>query len=321
MIGDRAVSRIGLVLALGFSVGLASAVDVDPALPDYRPVEGLAGTRVSIGSDVLNSLMTFWVEEFAALQPGAHIEIQGRGSATAPPALVEGTAHLGPMTRAMKPGELAAFVQKWGRQPTLITVAGQALTVLVNADNPVKSLTLTQLDSVFSSTRKRGGGDAATWGDLGLTGEWAARPITLYGNNSASGTYGFFKQHALLLGDFKATMREQPSGGVYFPVGKDRGGIGYAGGLGYASSSVRAVPLVDADGKAIDPGDARIVGGTYPLTRAFYIAINQEPGVADALVNAFLTYVLSKQGQRLVVRDGYLPLDAGQAAEQRAVLK
>src|SRR5436309_2731546 len=161
---------VGLVV-LGSAVTATAQVAVDPALKPYEKVSGVSGNLNSIGSDTLNNLMTLWAEGFKALYPNVNVQIEGKGSATAPPALIEGTAQLGPMSRPMKQEELDAFEKKYGYKPTEIKVSVDALAVFVPKDNPVKGLTLTQVDSIFSSTRKRGGQDATTWDQAGIN-EW-----------------------------------------------------------------------------------------------------------------------------------------------------
>ena len=282
---------------------------VDPNIPAYTPVSGVSGNLNSIGSDTLNNLMTYWAEGFKALYPNVNIQIEGKGSSTAPPALTEGTAQLGPMSRPMKDTEIDAFEKKYGYKPTEIKVAIDALAVFTQKDNPIQGLTLEQLDGIFSSTRKRGGADITTWGDLGLTGAWKTKPISLYGRNSASGTYGYFKEHVLDKGDYKANVKEQPgSSAVIQGVASDLGGIGYSG-VGYLTSSVKAIPLGEAAGTFFQPTYENALNKKYPLSRFLYIYVNKKPGQSlDTLTKEFLRFVQSKQGQQIVVKDGYFPL-------------
>ncbi|MCS7091491.1 MAG: phosphate ABC transporter substrate-binding protein [Verrucomicrobiota bacterium] len=299
----------------GQSVG--ATVQVDPKVPEYQRAPGVAGNLNSIGSDTLNNLMTFWAEGFQAAYPNVRIQIEGKGSSTAPPALIEGTAQLGPMSRPMKGTEIDAFERKYGYKPTEIRVAIDTLAVFVHRDNPIESLTLAQVDSLFSSTRKRGGPAVERWGDLGLAGAWAGRPVSLYGRNSASGTYGFFKDVALLGGDFKPTVKEQPgSSSVVQGVANDLGGVGYSG-IGYRTSGVRAVPLVGPDGKPHEPTLENALSGDYPLARFLYIYVNKPPGrPLDRLTLEFLRFVLSRQGQEIVIKDGYYPMPSSLIEEE-----
>jgi len=325
---NRLQRAIGVVLLGGMSL-LGSAatalaqVAVDPALKPYEKVSGVSGNLNSIGSDSLNNLMTLWAEGFRAVYPNVNIQIEGKGSSTAPPALIEGTAQLGPMSRAMKAAEIDAFEKKYGHKPTEVKVAIDALAVFVHKDNPIKGLTMDQVDSIFSSTNKRGGKPMNTWGELGLTGEWANRPLSLYGRNSASGTYGFFKEHALKNGDFRSTVKEQPgSSSVVQGIANDLGSIGYSG-IGYKTSGVKALALAEAAGGAVqDPNLENCLTGKYPMARFLFIYVNKKPNEPmDKLVHEFVKFVNSKEGQEVVVKDGYYPMPAAVAADTLMALK
>lgn len=288
----------------------AEVLTVDPDLEDYTPVSGISGNLNSIGSDTLNNLMTYWAEGFKAYYPNVNIQIEGKGSSTAPPALIEGTAQLGPMSRAMKQEEIDKFEKKYGYKPMQVRVAIDALAVYAHKDNPIEGMTLAQVDGAFSSTRKSGSRNIEKWGDLGMTGDWAGKPISLYGRNSASGTYGFFKDEALLKGDYKATVKEQPgSSAVVQGVGSDLAGMGYSG-IGYMTSEVRGIPLAKKEGEPFyEPNYENSVKNKYPLARFLYVYVNKKPGEQlDPLTQEFIRFVLSKQGQEVVIKDGYFPL-------------
>lgn len=293
----------------------ADKVQVDASIPAYKQVSGVSGNLNSIGSDTLNNLMTLWAEGFKALYPNVNIQIEGKGSATAPPALIEGTAQIGPMSRPMKNEEKDAFEKKYGYKPTEIKVAVDALAVFVHKDNPIKGLTMEQVDSIFSSTRKSGGQDITTWDKVGLK-DWSGRAMSLYGRNSASGTYGFFKEHALAKGDFKNTVKEQPgSSAVVQGISGDQYGIGYSG-IGYATSGVRAVPLGKKEGDYAEATYENCLNGNFPMARFLYLYINKKPGTpADTLTAEFIKFVASKVGQEVVVKDGYFPIPATTATE------
>lgn len=303
-----------LMAALTFvaaGVSTASAVAaVDPTLPEYQKTTGVAGNLSSVGSDSLANLMTLWAEAYKKAYPNVNIQIQAAGSSTAPPALTEGTSNLGPMSRPMKDSELQAFEAKHGYKPTAVPVAIDALAVFVHKDNPIQSLDLAQVDAIFSSTRLCGGEkELKTWGDLGLTGEWATKPIQLFGRNSVSGTYGYFKEAALCKGDFKPNVNEQPgSASVVQSVSSTVNAIGYSG-IGYKTASVRAVPLSKKGGEAFDASEENALAGKFPLSRYFYVYVNKAPNKPLAPLEAeFVKLVLSKQGQEVVVKDGYIPL-------------
>jgi phosphate transport system substrate-binding protein len=307
-----------------FAARPGGAVEVDAAVPSYQKTAGISGTLNSIGSDTLNNLMTLWAEEFRKLYPSVRIQIEGKGSSTAPPALISGTAQLGPMSRSMKSSEVDEFEKRFGYKPTAIKVAVDGLAVYVNKDNPLAEATLAQVDAVFSKTRRGGAvADITTWGGLGLTGAWASRPISMYGRNSASGTYAYFKEHALFQGDCKDTVKEQPgSASVVQGVTEDVNGIGYSG-IGYKTSGVKAIRLAAKPGGPYFPAEAEAVyGGTYPLARFLYVYANKAPNrPLDPVVAQFLTYVLSREGQLIVVKDGYLPLPGKTAAEARTAIQ
>jgi phosphate transport system substrate-binding protein len=302
-------------LALGAAGLQAQAIRIDDKLPEYKPVSGISGKLSSIGSDTLNNLMTYWAEEFKKIYPNVSVEIEGKGSSTAPPALIAGTAQIGPMSRKMRNEEIDAFEKKYGYKPRLVGVAIDALAIYVNKDNPIKSLTMQQADSIFSATRKRGGQNVTTWGQLGLTGEWANKPVSLYGRNSASGTYGFFKEHVLSNGDYKGSVKEQPgSASVVQGVEKELGGVGYSG-IGYKTSGVRSVPVADK-GMPVEATQENAESFKYPISRYLYIYLNLNPTTGpDPLVKEFIRFVLSKQGQDDTAKDGYFPLPAKKAAE------
>ena len=291
----------------------ASAVTVDKGIPEYTPTSGISGNLSSVGSDTLANLMTLWAETFKRSYPNVNIQIQAAGSSTAPPALTEATSNIGPMSRKMKDKEIAAFEDRYGYKPTAIPVAIDALAVYVNKDNPIKGMSIPDVDAVFSSTRKCGSkNDATKWGDLGLTGNWKSRDIQVFGRNSVSGTYGYFKKKALCKGDYKNSVNEQPgSASVVQAVTSSMNGIGYSG-IGYKTSGVRAVPLTKKiGGKYIAATAENAVTGEYPLSRFLYVYVNKHPNKSLApLEKEFIKLVLSQHGQQVVIKDGYIPLPA-----------
>ncbi len=312
-----------LVLAGSFAAVSAYALDVDPALKDYKKQAGVEGSLKSIGSDTLNNVMALWAETFNKEYPSVKIEIEGKGSGTAPPALIGGTAQFGPMSRPMKSGEMDDFEKKYGYKPTGLRVAVDSLAVFVNKDNPIKCLSLAQVDAMFSKTRKKGGKeDIKTWGQVGLTGEWANKPISLYGRNSASGTYGYFKETALGEGDYKDSVKEQPgSSAVVQGIASDKFAIGYSG-VGYKTADVRTVPLSAKDGAScFDANSDTAYAGDYPITRFLYIYMNAKPGAKmEPLRAEFVKFVLSKQGQTGVIKDGFYPIPSAIAQQDLKML-
>lgn len=303
-----------VAFVLTFAFALFGGVEVDRSIPKYKKVSGISGNLSSVGSDSLLNLMTYWCEDFSKIYPGVKCQIEGKGSSTAPPALIQGTAQIGPMSRKMKDKELDAFVNKFGYKPTTVGIAIDTLAVYVNKDNPVEGLSIKEIDAIFSKTRNCGYKEEInTWGQVGLTGSWAGKPISLYGRNSASGTYGYIKKHALCKGDYRDTVKEQPgSASVVQGVEKDMYGIGYSG-IGYRTSGVKVVPLSkNVGGPYFEASVKNAMNGDYPLARTLYLNINKRPGKnVDPLIREFLKFVLSYEGQTLVVKDGYIPLPAG----------
>jgi phosphate transport system substrate-binding protein len=321
----RTVLMVAMALALltsGFA--LAAHVKLDPGLQGYKSVSGVSGNISSVGSDTLNNLMTHWAEAFSRFYPNAKVQIEGKGSSTAPPALIAGTAQLGPMSREMKGTEIDQFEKKFGYKPLPIRTSVDALAVFVNKDNPIKCLSLSQVDAMFSKSRRQGyKEDINTWGQLGLTGEWAQKPISLYGRNSASGTYGFFKEHVMKNGDYKDTVKEQPgSAAVVQGATVDRFAAGYSG-IGYATAGVRAVPLSEKDGgKCVEATADNAYSGAYPMARFLFVYINKAPGKAlDPLTREFVKVIVSKEGQEGVIKDGYFPIPATIAKEELAKIQ
>ncbi len=302
-----------ITASLLLTTSVQARVEVDPKLPEYQATGGVAGNLSSVGSDTLANLMTLWAEEFKRIYPNVNIQIQAAGSSTAPPALTKGTANLAPMSRKMKHKEIESFEKRYGYKPTAIPVAIDALAVFVHKDNPIEGLTIPQVDAIFSSTRRCGHPEAIDrWGQLGLGGDWARRDIQLYGRNSASGTYGYFKKKALCKGDFRNEVNEQPgSASVVQAVSASLNGIGYSG-IGYKTSSVKTVPLAKKPGKPfIEATGENAATGKYPLARFLYIYVNKEPNKPlPPLTREFIRMVLSRAGQEVVVKDGYIPLPA-----------
>ncbi|MFY8200922.1 MAG: PstS family phosphate ABC transporter substrate-binding protein [Pirellula staleyi] len=290
---------------------------VDPKLPTYKAVPGLSGQIKSVGSDSMNSLMLLWTEKFKEYYKGVRTEVEGQGSSKAMPALIEGAASFGPMSRDAKPNEIADFEKKYGYKPVLLPTSIDLLAVYVHRDSPLESISLDQLDSVFSSTRKLGGDAIERWGQLDLTGDYAKEPIALFGRNAASGTYGFFKEKALGNGDFRDQVNEQPgSTAVIQSVGENRFAMGYSG-IGYKTSSVKPLKLASKKGgPAIEPTEENAYNGKYPLSRYLFLTVNYKPtSKLEPLRKEFIKFVFSKEGQQLAVKDGYFPIDAKTASK------
>lgn len=296
--------------ALSFST-LTLAAEIDPTIPEYQRTSGVSGNLSSVGSDTLANLMTLWAEDFKRIYPNVNIQIQAAGSSTAPPALSERTANFGPMSREMKDNEIQAFESRFGYKPTAIPVAIDALAVYVHKDNPLAGLTIEQVDSIFSSNQRCGAATSVNrWGQLDMRGPWEQRDIQLFGRNSVSGTYGYFKDSALCGGDFKNSVNEQPgSASVVQSVSTSINGIGYSG-IGYRTSSVRSVPIArNAGSEYFDATPENSVAGNYPLARFLYVYVNKAPNTElSPLEREFVKLIMSQTGQEIVLKDGYIPL-------------
>jgi phosphate transport system substrate-binding protein len=308
-----------LVLATGTLADTATTVD--PTIKPYRKVSGVSGMIKSVGSDTMNNLMALWAEGFRGNYPNVRVEIEGKGSGTAAPALISGQATFGPMSRTIKGTEQDEFEEHYGYKATQLPTSIDMLAFYVHKDNPIKGLSLAQLDAIFGKSRKLGySKDIRTWGDVGLTGEWANQPISIYGRNSASGTYGYVKEHVLGKGDYKDSVKEQPgSSAVVQGVATDRYAIGYSG-IGYKTADVRAIPLgAGSSNEYVSAEAEHAYSGDYPMARFLYLTVNYRPGSKlDPLRREFLLFVYSREGQEVVVKDGYLPLPATIAEEALA---
>ncbi len=315
-----------LAAVIGFALvaqPAGAALVVDPKLPVYKATSGVSGNVKSVGSDTLNNLMTLWAEGFKRAYPDVKIEIEGKGSSTAPPALIAGTSNFGPMSRAMKSKEVDAFEERFGYKPGVIRVAVDALAVFTNKDNPLECLSLQQVDAIFSKTRKGGVRESVdTWGQAGLSGAWASKPISVYGRNSASGTYGYFKKVALFKGDFKDSVKEQPgSSAVVQGVASDKFAIGYSG-IGYKTADVIALPISQKTGaRCYNPVAKEAYSGNYPIARFLYIYVNKNPNRAlDPLRAQFVKYIFSQAGQQAVIKAGFFPVNAAIAERDLGAL-
>ena len=321
----RKISSYWGLLVVLLAGSAATAGQVDPELPTYVTAPDVHGRLTSIGSDTLGPAMKRWVRTFIRFYPHASISMRASGSSLAPPALTSGKAQLGPMSRPMKPAEVEKFRQAHGYAPTPIQVAYDALTVYVNYRNPLKNMTIAQLNAVFSNDRRCGNPEnIATWGDPGIEGEWSEKPIEMFGRDSNSGTYGFFQSKALCDGEYKPSMTaRRGNASLVQSVVLKPGAIGYAGVKYKSIESLKALPLAaDAGSEFVDANTENALNGSYPLVRPLFIYIDKKPGHPAAKTTMeFLRMVLSKVGQQAVDKSGYIPLPAAIAKQQLAKLK
>ncbi|PPD43682.1 MAG: phosphate-binding protein [Methylocystis sp.] len=301
-----------LFVAFAASAFSVSAFSLDLELSPYKPVRApISGKLKSVGSDTMLHEMELWAEGFKAFYPSVQIEIEGKGSNTAPPALLSGESQLGPMSRQMTPDEIAAFEAKFGYKPTAVLVAVDALAIYVHKDNPLQCVTMEQIERVFSADPKSGGGKSIhAWGEFGLKGEWADKPIAMYSRNVLSGTYKYFRQNALGGADFKPDVHmESGSEAVVRAVASDASAVGYSG-IGYKTDGVRAVPVAASAGKTCyDTSFDSAYTRKYPLARGLYVYLLKSPKAAlDTLSGEFVKYILSSDGQTQAKKGGYYPI-------------
>jgi phosphate transport system substrate-binding protein len=324
---ESIASRLRVVLCVGlFGCHLATCalgqLSVDPALKPYRAIPGVTGQIKSVGSDSMNPLMLLWTEKFKTYYKGVRTEVEGQGSSKAMPALIEGAASFGPMSRDAKSSEIADFERKFGYKPMMIPTAIDLVAIYVHRDNPIEAISLVQLDSIFSRTRKLGGELIENWGDLGLSDPYESSRIAMFGRNAASGTYGFFKERVLGNGDYRDLVNEQAgSTAVIQSVGENKFAIGYSG-LGFKTASVKSLSLAVRTGeKAFPPTAQHAYSGEYPLARYLYLAVNHKPGSKlDPVRKEFFKFIFSKEGQELVAKEGSFPVDAAMAAKSLKAL-
>lgn len=309
----RGLITAGACFGLTASALAAGPVMIDNQLPYYETASVDSGAINCVGSNTMGSIVNQWFERYERFYPSVNVGIESDGSGTAPPAMIEGFAQFGPMTRLWSEGEIEQFDDRFGHAPTQLRVGTDAMGIFVNEDNPIEGLTLDQLEQVFSVR-----GADMTWGDLGLTGDWTNQPVTLYGRNASAGAFGFFKQAGLSGLDFKESLTELPSSdAVVQNVALDKYSIGYSG-VGYVEHGVKMIPLAFGDDSGmISPSFETADSGEYPLTRNLYLTVRfREGSKLNRRNTEFLKLVYSKQGQEIVIKDGFYPVSAKTAFEE-----
>lgn len=311
---SKILAMVGAI-ALG---GLLAAgpVKIDPKIPAYKPEQTVTGDLRTAGSDTLSNVVGTWAQQFNKVHPGVRIQIEAKGSSTGPTALLEAQAQFAAMSRAMKSKESDAFVKKFGYDPTQLRVAIDCLAVFVHKDCPLDEISMPQLRRVYSVDS----GDV-TWGELGVANAaWRDRPVSLYGRNSASGTYAFFKEVALGGADYKSTVKEAPgSAGVIQSIASDKLGMGYSG-IGFRTPDVKVLRVSFDDGEVgVEPSQEAANYGEYPLARNLYIYLNYDRNAGlDPMRAEFVKLIYSRDGQESVVKDGFFPVSSKVAAEDLA---
>lgn len=249
------------------------------------------------GSDTLVILAQKWAETYMGKHPGIKIQVTGGGSGTGFAALQNRTTDLCNASRKIKSAEQAKCIEAFGKRPTEYKVALDGLSVYVSAENPVKELTLEQLELIFT-------GKVKNWKEVG--GNDA--PITAYSRENSSGTYEFFKEHVLKGKDFTASAQTMPgTAAVLQAVAKDKNGIGY-GGAGYGAGAKHLLIKKDDASPAVEPSEENVLNGTYPIWRHLYVYVN--PALDKGEISAYLSWIRSDAGQAVVKEMGYFPLPA-----------
>jgi phosphate transport system substrate-binding protein len=311
------------VLCLTVPLPCPVAAEVGAGLPPYEPVAELQGKLLSVGSDTLGRLMTRWAEAFTRHHPRVGVEIHAAGSSTAPVALAQGAANLGPMSRPMDASERLAFENRRGHGPTAVRVALDGVALVVHGDNPVEGLTLPEVDAIFSVTRYCGRSrPVERWRELGVAGELGDRRPRAFGRTASSGTRGYFRERALCGGDYAPTVNERPgNGSVLQAVAASTSAIGYSS-LAFRSARVRQVPVATERGRPyVLPLPESVARGEYPLSRTLYVYFDKPPGgLPAAVVREFLLFALSREGQRIVERTGLVPLPSEVVERERATV-
>jgi len=310
-----------LVCAIICIPNIISAYDQTKYVED-KPLYNISGTLKAIGSETLQPIMKLWGKKFCSYHPNITISFNAEGSVTAPPALISGDSNLAPMSRKMTYQEVRKFDNKFGYKPVFVRVALDALAIYINKNNPLNGMTLQQLDGIFSSTYSCRGKNITKWGSL-LFGSLSDQSINIYGRNNLSGTYAYFKRKALCGGEYKTNIEEfKEQDDIINAVANDISGIGY-GGLGYRRTGIKILALANREDEAFIPyyvekykndpdptkRHANIFSGKYPLSRFLYIYVNKHPeNKLPPVTEEFLRFVLSRVGQDIVEKTGYIPL-------------
>jgi len=291
------------------------------ALPSYELVAGLSGKITSIGESTTTNLVARVAAAFRRMYPDVTLQVTASPISVGPAALLEGRADLVPMSRPLAPEEVQSFTKKYGYPPTEIKVAADALAIYVEKGNPVPGLTLGQLDGIFSRTQSRGGSSIETWGQAGLTAEWADRRITLYGYGPDDGAHQIFQQQVLDGGAFRLSLRVEGGGSsIVQGVASDPGAIGFAS-VFFACKRVRVVQIAGADGRSYAPTEENVRSHKYPLSRFLYIYVNKPPRQPlGGPASEFLLFLLSREGQQIVADGGNIPLDVATVEQGRRTL-
>jgi len=333
-------SLVSLLVTVGMAVaehGPIGKPAVDPTLTSYNAIRNVSGTLKLAGSDTMQPILSRLVKEFRRYHPNASLSVEGGGSSAAVKEFLDTLPRSKPVSqskadepvllvassRVLSASEVKQFAAKRGYQPTAVPVAVDAVGIYVHQDNPLPHLTLEQVDAMLSTTRHRGyPHELKRWGQLGVNEGWESRSINLYGRDQKSGTRAFIKEQVLENGDFTLAVHEEPgAASVILALSRDPFGIGYSG-IGLQASTVRAVPLAEKEGMPyVLPSAESVMDQSYPLRRFLYLYVDKSPNAAlPALVEEFLAFINSREGQQTVIKAGFYPLPVKQVQQSLAAL-
>ncbi|WP_224105636.1 PstS family phosphate ABC transporter substrate-binding protein [Vreelandella aquamarina] len=315
------MKRIGLPRSRAFRwrAALAVALMLCASMAFGQP-QPISGTLSAIGSDTMAGLTLRWAEALTNRYPEVSVQFQATGSASVPPALTAGTTRLGPMSRPMNEAERQAFIDRYGYPPLALRVAKDALVLVVHRHNPLNAITRQQADAIFSTDQACGASTPIhRWEELPATRDWPYGHIALHGRNLASGTHGLFQAEVLCGGHFRPDISEHPgSSAVVAAVGESPSAMGYAG-YNHLTPMVHALRLITQDGAEIAPTEQTIQRNEYPLARDLYLYVNLPPGESlPPADQAFLSLILSEEGQQIARAAGFVPLPESELATQLA---
>lgn len=284
---------------------VARAQGLDQSFPPYQPQQDMSGTINLIGSTTMANIADVWRESFMTLHPNVKINIDVKGSVNAVPAVMDGTATFGLMSRGITAEEVTAFQQKFNYPPKVLTPCQELMAIFVNKENPIEGMTLAQVAGIFAADSK-----IKTWGDVGVTGAWAGQVIDVHGRADSTGSTQYMQNLILRGAEFKDGMNENKSNMVLVDaIAGSRTAVGYAGMI-YGTDKVKAVPLAALpDQPFVDINSAEAALGKYPLMRPLQLVVNQAPGKElTAVQKEFLKYIFSQLGQEDVVKGGFQPV-------------
>lgn len=278
----------------------------------------LSGTIKVSGSSTMSNLISLWCKGFSNIYHNTNCMVESFGSIKAPDDLQSGKVDIGAMSEPMSDKDKQDFKNVYGYIPLEIKVAQDMIAVLVNAENPITCITISELDGIYSNSNScKGSTNINTWGELNLDGQWADTPISVYGRTPLSATYYVFRKVALCGGTYKKSVTELASSrDIVDFVARDTTSIGYSGS-GILGPGVKSINVGDSKDKCYPPQSKYAASKQYPFTRDLYLYLKEDPKSMKKTTREFLKYVLSKQGQKAVIESGLNSLPSNIISEQK----